>query len=69
MAVRPMDATEYILRSAAWKHCEAAITRMRQTDDDTEAVLGDLVQKLTTIRQELADDRRAKAFQGKLARA
>lgn len=63
-----MSPSEYNARSAAWKHCEAAIRRLRETSDDTEAVLGDAIAKLTVIRQELSDERRARAYQGAIAR-
>lgn len=57
-----MTPTEYSFRSAAWKRLEATIARLRTTPDDTEAVLGAHVEAINSIRQELADDRRARAF-------
>lgn len=63
-----MSPSEYNARSAAWKAGEALVRRLRESDDDTEAVLGDAIDKLTTIRQDLTDERRAKVFQGAIAR-
>lgn len=63
-----MTPSEYNARSAAWKTCEATVRRLRETDDDTEAVMGDAVAKLTEIRQEISDERRARVFQGAIAR-
>lgn len=63
-----MTPEEYNLRSAAWKACQDTMCRLHTSGVDTEAVLGDLVAKLQTIRQELHDERRAMVYQGAIAK-
>ena len=65
---KDLTASEYTLRSAAWKHMRDACHRLHDTDDDTETILGAVEQQVRLIRHELSDDRRAESFQDAIAR-